>query len=168
MPPSKAQKQAAARARAGRARVRLGLLTPLPQHSYDESPAVEDSDDGDSVCCWDGGVNSWSDNESDDAEWVDEEDLQAANEQDEDASEAESLQGDELMDSLVKEAQQELEMLKKMTPYEKIKTRTVSSQEWAKAESKVGVKNGLSPRTARRHDKDQRDKEKTDANLRKT
>ena len=114
-------------------------------------------------------MNAWSDDDSDDAEWIDEEDLRVEGEPEEsDSDEVESLVDDELRVSLEKEAAQELEALSKATPYEAIQKRPITAKEWSVAESRVGVKNGLSARTERRNAKGLRDKEIQDAKLRKT
>lgn len=70
---SRSQLEAAARAREGLARKRLGLqeTNSSPARSSESDDEVSDDEE----CNWDGNVNCWSDAESDVADWVDDEDL---------------------------------------------------------------------------------------------
>lgn len=72
-------REAAARAREGRARQRLGLNVPV---SSPVPTVIEIEDSDDEVCHWDGSVNCYSEAESDDAAWLEEEDLQSDTETD--------------------------------------------------------------------------------------
>lgn len=156
MAATKAQKAAAARARANRHPkkqlqsldtpseivVDLPCPSPVPPSSIPRSPiSIDDSDEDLDECGYNGGVNvecesiyEPSDNES---EYSDTESLA-------------ELDGNELEDNLVA-LRHELQELAVPTPYEEI-LRKRSAKEWATAESGnrgMGY-NGLSGRTERR------------------
>jgi hypothetical protein len=82
----------------------------------------------------------------------------------------EELEGEELLCSLQKSAEKELEQMafSDSTKYQELQ-RTIGSNEWKKAESSRSLGyNGNSSRSQRRHAKAARDKEMVDAQLRKS
>lgn len=116
-----------------------------------DTMSITNSDSG--VCDWDGTVNV-----PDREEWLDEDD----------EDEITALEGDELVESLGKKFNAELDELEKFTAYLEI-NRGVSSKEWKKTESnrKLGYTRN-SKKTKQRHARDAHKKEVTDSKLRKT
>ncbi len=168
----RAKKQAAARAREGRARLRLGLCElrvlsyepPLSQagavDQENRAASGEVEEECESVCSWDGGVDSWSDAESDLANWVEDDDLRDSGDhagRDSDgnlggeAEEVEELEGTELTESLERAEAHKTERLK--SAYD-VLMRGLTARDWngrygAERRQRLGVYNGQSPRTKR-------------------
>ena len=114
----------------------------------------------DIVLDWDGTVNHYLSSDSDSV-WTDSE---ADDEDDSEGTEYSDLEGDSLVESL----QRTLESLRKPAPYEAIK-QDLSTKNWKKTEQNRGFGySGHSNRTKRRHNKQARDKEEEDKNLRKS
>jgi hypothetical protein len=145
MPCKKSHAAAAARAREGRARKLFGNnLT----ESIDEE------------CQWTGGVNHILSSDSEFC-WTD------SDTDSESESDFSELEGQELIESLHACLEKELEMLGAQTPYEKVSQRTLTSEEWKKAEGNRGLGyTGNSDRSRRRKEQEARKKEEKDAVLR--
>lgn len=165
----KHKKDAAARARQGR--LRQGGVQPIspdiPTHvdsdSDFEGKHIYYVPNSDEECDWDGTVNRCSLSDSD-FEWTDSE----SDADDESETEYSELEGDGLVESLQKSLEEELESLKKLTPYEVLE-QDISGKIWKRAEQNRGFGySGRSDRTKRRHAKKARDKEEEDKNLRKS
>ena len=161
-------KDAAACARKGRAAARkhrVDLEDPEPIHPEQE-PFNELTDEDNERTKWTGGVIHIPDSESDsDRDFDPSSALESEPGSDEEFSE---LEGDELLESLQRQAAEEAKLLQKPVPYEELK-RGVSGQEWKKAEAKRGFGyTGNSGRTKRRQEKVARDKSDKDAKLRNT
>jgi len=148
----------AAKAREGRALKRLEIDSELDTEG--ESSEVE-------VTSWTGGVNNHligldgSDSDVDDTEW----------ESESSEDEVDELEGDDLVESLRKEIENELNLLKQtaQTPYEKINNANLTSKDWKKAEQNRGLGyNGLASRTQRKHRQEEREKAERDKITRKS
>jgi hypothetical protein len=149
-------KDAAERARSGR---KQRLNSPSPEHII-----TEELPDDDFECTrWTGGVNHHVSSESDS-----DSDFGLSTSESESEEEFSELEGDDLLESLQRQAAEEAELLKKPTPYEELK-RNIQAPEWKKAEAKRGFGyTGNSGRTKRRHEKVARDKGVEDAKSRQT
>ena len=79
------------------------------------------------------------------------------------------LEGKELVESLQRRQEHEAELVEEVTGYGKVASSRLTGTEWRKAESsrKLGY-NGLSARTKRFHAQKAREKEKVDAEMRKS
>ena len=80
------------------------------------------------------------------------------------------LEQEELIESLQKELEHEINLLKELalTPYEKISQVNLMKKEWEKAEKKHGFGyNGHAERTQRNHRRQAREKAEKDAVMRK-
>ncbi len=178
----RAKKQAAARAREGRARLRIALdelriiqfKQPLPNpECTDMNP--NNADDSESVCSWEGGVESWSDAESDLAEWIDDNNLRGSDDNPECGSgdgttedeEVIELEGDELHKSLERSECRRQERLR--SAYD-VLMREMSAKDWKKAEhtKRMGVYTGQSARTKRHRKLLATEDAKKDAKTRET
>jgi hypothetical protein len=157
---------AAARARKGRAAAHknhLELKDPKSVHPEEETPNELTNVDNERTK-WTGGVNHASDSDSD-RDFNPSSASESEPGSDEEFSE---LEGDELLESLQRQAAEEAKLLQKPVPYEELR-RAVSRQEWKKAEAKRGFGyTGNSGRTKRRQEKSARDRSDKDAKLRKT
>jgi hypothetical protein len=165
----KAQKAAAARARAAKSQKRAVEVVEIP------SDMAADSDYSDIECTgWTGGVNyvpSDMDTDTGDEDWKDT-DLDGGStgaESDENDEDLEDLEGEDLLDSLRNKwehRQQELEDLAKPTPYKHILKKTTAN-EWKKAEANRGLGyNGESARRKREIAQQLREKEEHDKVMR--
>jgi hypothetical protein len=75
------------------------------------------------------------------------------------------LEGADLVESLRKELENELNLLKQaaQTPYKKISNANLTARDWKKAEQNRGLGyNGLASRTQRKHRQDAREKAERD------
>jgi len=113
------------------------------------------------ICSWDGGVNHYPSDVGETTHWN----------SDSEEEEFSDLEGDELLQSLQKAQEKELERLEnvsKPTAFDKM-SQNLTSEEWKKAESNrhLGYSKG-SMRTRRRHDLEARQKEEKDSVIRKT
>lgn len=154
----RSQQLQAAKAREGRALKRLQIDSNLDTDG--ESSEVE-------VTSWTGGVNNHligfdeSDSDFGDTEW----------ESEESEDEVDELEGADLVESLRKELENELNLLKQaaQTPYEKISNANLTARDWKKAEQNQGLGyNGLASRTQRKHRQDAREKAERDKITRKS
>ena len=154
----RSQQLQAAKAREGRALKRLQIDSNLDTDG--ESSEVE-------VTSWTGGVNNHligfdeSDSDFGDTEW----------ESEESEDEVDELEGADLVESLRKELENELNLLKQaaQTPYEKISNANLTARDWKKAEQNRGLGyNGLASRTQRKHRQDAREKAERDKITRKS
>jgi hypothetical protein len=172
----RAKKDAAARARECRARLRLALQEIDIIHNRKQDPeAVDcDTDDTTSICSWDGGVNSWSDVESELAEWVEDEELNdnrpgmSGLEGNEGSAslDVEEIEGDELEKNL--ERNEDLKQARLNSVFALIMGEKTLCQ-WKDIEkTRMGGYNGLSERTKRSHKQQARKKEEEDAKIRQT
>ena len=184
----KAKKQAAARAREGLAWLRLGLqdlriidykLYPAAVPS-DETSGNSQEDDSQSVCSWDGGVDSWSDAESEIGEWVEESDLQDLGDEPERGDEIVTmgdmelsvieLEGSELIESI---GERETLKQKRLRSVNEVLMRHLTARDWsgrygAERRQRLGVYNGLAPRTIRLHKQMEREQQDADAQIKET
>jgi hypothetical protein len=179
MPSTKAQKAAAARARAAKSQKKP---VEVVECSSDSDPAIEQSDvdhDSEIECTgWNGGVNYVaSDTDTDGEDWKDTDSDSGGAESGEDLGpgeddnqDLEGLEGEDLLDSLRNKwelLQQELEDLGKATPYEHI-LKKISAKEWKTAETSRGLGyNGQSARRKREIAQQLREKEVQDKVVRK-
>jgi hypothetical protein len=152
----RSQQLQAAKAREGRALKRLQIDSDLDTDG--ESSEVE--------------VTSWtcvnnhigldeSDSDFGDTEW----------ESESSEDEVDELEGADLVESLRKEIENELNLLKQaaQTPYEKISNGNLTARDWKKAEQNRGLGyNGLASRTQRKHRQDAREKAERDKITRKS
>lgn len=143
---------------------------------HGQGSSADSSINSDDICDWDGTVNHYLSENSDD-EWTD-----SDNDSDSDCGDADDLDiacdlcGPDLLRSMQAEALLELPYLleaeseqekKEATPYSTIMD-TKSKKEWKKAEAKRSFGyNGLSDRTQRLHAQQARAKEEKDAATRK-
>ena len=144
MPSTKAQKAAAARARAAKSKKEMVNSEVVECRSDSDPLAIEpdseDSHDSEIECTgWNGGVNYVaSDTDLDDEDWKDtDSDSGGAESGEDDNHDLEGLEGEVLLDSLQnkwKLLQQELEDLGKATPYEHI-LKKMTAKEWKRAEA---------------------------------
>ena len=150
----------ARRAREGKARGRADGAQPHAKAVCETSPPDFEISESDSECHWDGGVNNIaldSDSESD-GDWQTDSDAE---------SELSELEGEELVESLQTQLQNELKSLSVPSPYEVI-SQSHTSEDWTKAEGNRSLGyNKLSDRTKRRREHDAREKEKLDSVERK-
>lgn len=79
------------------------------------------------------------------------------------------LEGEELVESLRRRQEHEADLVEEVSGYEKLANSRLTGREWRKAENsrKLGY-NGLSARTKRFHAQKAREKEKVDAEMRKS
>ncbi|OBZ73965.1 hypothetical protein A0H81_06581 [Grifola frondosa] len=151
--PSNKQKAAASRAHAAAATKLRGV----------ETSPILDLADSYECTTWTGGVSHYVPSDSD-SEWEDDS-HELASEEEEELSE---LEGEELSESVRAQLEKELVELQKPTLYERL-TQPVPKKTWMKAESNRSLGyNGRSVRTKREKEKAARDKEKTDAEMRKS
>jgi uncharacterized sporulation protein YeaH/YhbH (DUF444 family) len=171
MPSStKAQRAAAARARAAKIQMEMVDILEISSDSAIQQSESEDDHDSDIECTgWTGGVNhvpSDTDTDSGDEDWKDTDlDGGSADSDEDDNEDLEDLEGEDLLDGLQKKwelLQQELEDLEKPTPYECILKKT-TAKEWKKAEARRGLGyNGKSARRKREVAQQLREKEEQD------
>jgi predicted Mrr-cat superfamily restriction endonuclease len=108
----------------------------ITAHSISETELDSDSDSGVTVTAWTGCVNNHlivTDDSGSDSEWE-------SNSSDDEVDE---LEGDELVESLQREIEHEIQLLQELEPtpssqYERLKT-VVSAKEWEKAEQNRGL-----------------------------
>lgn len=152
----KAQKAAAAHARASRHKTHLPPIENSPI-DLDETSDTNNMDDMDGECGYEGGVNCyWSDDsdyESDsDSDWSDGEESVV------------EFEGEELEANL-KELRAEIEVLRQPTGYEEVSAASkMSMKDWQKVESNRALGyTGNSLRTAQRNAKAARNRERNRA-----
>jgi len=144
---SKSKKRSAANARNAKAQKRLRTAD-----KEDETASTHtDSDSDVEVTSWTGGVKNHlivsDDSDSDhfdNTEW----EMECSED------EIDELEGEELIESLRKEIEHEISLLKELdpTPYEKISQVNLTTKEWKKAEKKRGFGyNGRAEKTQRTH-----------------
>ena len=127
----KAQQVQAAKAREGKA------LKQLRMDTTDSEGEVSAAESDVEVTSWTGGVKNHviglddSDSEYEDTEW----------ESESSEDEIEGLEGAELVESLRKEVESEIKLLKQAaeTPYEKISNRNLTAKDWKRAEQNRGL-----------------------------
>jgi len=150
----KSQQIQAAKAREGRA---------LKQLRMDTDSELSDVE----VTSWTGGVKNHviglvdSDSEFEDTDW----------ESESSEDEIDGLQGDELVESLRKEVESEMELLRQAaeTPYEKISNGNLTAKDWKRAEQNRGLGyDGHASRTQRKHSQNAREKAESDKIARKS
>jgi len=133
--------------------------------SKTELGSDSDSESGVTVTAWMGGVNNHlivTDDSDSDAEWE-------SNSSDDEVDE---LEGDELVESLQREIEHEIQLLQELEPtpssqYERLKT-VVSAKEWEKAEQNWGLGyNGCGKRTQMRQCQEARENAEKDKITRK-
>jgi hypothetical protein len=158
MAPTKAQKAAAARARANRHPQKPSSSPKITFEIIAEDPPclpspiiVDDPEEDFDECGYAGGVNVSSDSESDyepsEDEWMDS-----------DTESLAELEGDKLENNL-RSLREETQQLSVPTPYAKI-LKKKTTKEWATAELCRGLGyNGLSDRTGRRNVQKARERE---------
>jgi len=154
--PRKAQKTAAARARAGKVQKKL----------------VSDSNDSDLECTgWSGGVNHVLSDSEHDEDWEDVHSVSEDSTADDSDSDGdlEELEGQDLLEGLEKhwEVEQEMQDLMKPMLYDILMGKKMV-KEWKRVEAKRGLGyNGLSDRRKREINQKQREKEERDKDTRK-
>jgi hypothetical protein len=164
----KAQKAAAARARAAKSQKKMvEVADPVVEQSE-----PDDNHDSDIECTgWTGTVNYVPSDTDDDKDDKDRKDtdldgggVELESDEDDD-NDLEDLEGEDLLDGLRNQwelLQQELEDLEKPTPYEHI-LKTTTTREWERAEAKRGLGyNGQSARRKREITQQLREKEEQD------
>lgn len=164
---SKSKKQSAANARNAKAQKRLKTAD-----KDDETTSTHtDSDEDVEVTFWTGGVkNHLIVSDDSDSDHFDNMEWEMENSEDE----IDELEGEELIESLRKEIEHEINMLNLKldpshpTPYEKISEVNLTTNEWKKAEKKCGFGyNGRAEKTQRTHRQQAREKAEKDAITRK-
>ena len=144
--------------------MKAGLAKRLEINS---DPETDQEGSDAEVTAWTGGVNNHlissddSDSDFDDTEW----------ESESSEDEVDELEGAELVESLCKEIENEINMLKQAakTPYEKIVNAKLTAKDWKKAEQHRGLGyNGHALRTQRKHRQDERKKAERDKITRKS
>jgi hypothetical protein len=124
-------------------------------HNVSETDSEGDSGPGVTVTAWTGGVNNH-------LIVTDVSDSDTSNSSDDEVDELE-LEGDELVESLQREIEHEIQLLQELEPTPSILKTVVSAKEWEKAEQNQGFGyNGRGERTQRKQRQEARENAKKD------